>query len=87
MIDHGGLLPAALVTAYGILLPVDETAYLIMSVGPDILSQSKHMSPTAMDDVMRKTPPSAFALNVGKAALKRYIFPLTFVDQHCKRHR
>lgn len=38
--------------------------------------------PTAVDEVMMKTPPSGFALNVGSASLKRYQLLLTFVDQH-----
>jgi hypothetical protein len=38
--------------------------------------------PTAVDEVIMKTPPSGFALNVGSASLKRYQLLLTFVVQH-----
>jgi hypothetical protein len=41
--------------------------------------------PTAVDEVMMKTPPSGFALNVGSASLKRYQLLLTFVDQHWEK--
>ena len=37
---------------------------------------------TAIEEVMRNTPPSGFALNVGKASRSRCRFPFTFTAQH-----
>ena len=37
---------------------------------------------TAMEEVMRKAPPSGLALNVGKASRSKCRFPLTFTAQH-----
>lgn len=39
---------------------------------------------TAMDEVMRNTPPSGLARKVGRAARKRASLPLTLTAQHCK---
>lgn len=37
----------------------------------------------AMEDVIRKTPPSGLALNVGAALRRRWRLDLVFTAQHC----
>ncbi len=39
--------------------------------------------PTAIDEVIKKTPPSGLALNVGRASRKRCMLPLQLIAQHC----
>ena len=39
----------------------------------------------AMEDVIRKTPPSGLALNVGAALRRRWRWDLVFIAQHCFR--
>lgn len=37
----------------------------------------------AMEDVIRKTPPSLLALNVGAALRRRWRWDLVLIAQHC----
>lgn len=40
------------------------------------------MATPAMEDVIRKTPPSGLALNVGAALRRRWRWDLVFIAQH-----
>lgn len=41
------------------------------------------METPAMEDVIRKTPPSGLALNVGAALRRRWRWDLVLMAQHC----
>lgn len=44
------------------------------------------MATPAMEDVIRKTPPSGLALNVGAALRRRWRWDLVFIAQHLFSH-